>query len=128
MRESQVTQDLDERGLLDAARGPGCYALKLRVPEDLRRRWRRHFDAEPDNLDRLAAAPRALYVGAASDVYGRLCEHVAADVRRASVLRVCPPQRVVAVEPTSDPFEAEYSFARGFADATTTVWYDGEIL
>lgn len=118
-----MTQDLDERGLLDAARGPGCYALSLNVPEDLRRRWRRHFDAVPANLGWLADAPRAVYVGAASDVYGRLCEHVAADVRRASVLRLCPPQRVVAVEPTSNPVRGGVLVCPGVRG-----WRDGGVL
>lgn len=128
VNETELTQDLDDRGLLDAARSPGVYALQLDVPRKLRERWREQYDVTPPNLSRLQGAGTALYVGASSNVYRRICEHVNADKRRAAVLRVCPPDGVHDVEPTDEPFLREYGFALEHSDEKTAVWTDGTVL
>lgn len=128
MEEATLTERLDERGLLTAARGPGCYCLTLNVPENFAREWDAEFDVRPAGLvDRVESAHALLYVGAASNVYRRLCEHVNAEKRRASLLRVAPPADVVDVTACENPFEREYGYALGFAESAT-VWCDGELI
>lgn len=123
-----MTEDLDARGLLDTARGPGVYGLEVEVPDDLRSAWHEHNDETPPNLGRMATAECALYVGASGHVYDRLCDHAAADKRRANALKVFPPTRVAFVEPFDAPLDREYGVALAKADARTAVLCDGEIL
>lgn len=128
-----VHEALDVNGWLDDAHGPGTYALRLRVPtsvEEAHRAWRSHFDALPgdDAVTRMAQADRVAYVGASKDVYGRLMDHAEAEVRRAAALRVFPPEEVVGVWPSQDPFRDEFGTARTLRDDGWTVWTDGELV
>ena len=133
MNEAAMTESLDERGLLADARNPGVYALELSVPPALdavRRDWDREHDHRPpdDALARLASADRVAYVGASIDVYGRLCDHAAADVRTATICEAFPPERVIDVWPHCDPFAAERNRALRLAREGWGVWCDGEVL
>jgi len=132
-RESDVTQALDDRGRLGDARGPGVYALRLRVPDDaerVHRDWLAEYDALPgdDALDRLAAAEQVAYVGASTNIYRRLCDH-AAGRRRPSLLAVFKPTSVERVWPRRDPFDGpEYNRALRLARDDWVVWCNGELL
>lgn len=116
LTESAMTESLDARGLLAAARGPGVYALRCAVPDDaaaVREALGEVSDADPPEgyAERLAAAERVAYVGASGDVYDRLCDHAAGDVRKATFLRAFPPERVVDVWPHDDPWPCEHKRA-----------------
>jgi len=92
MNETELTETLDRRGQLDVSRGPGVYALEVAIPdngEQIARYWHRYHDHAPQKafFARLAAAESCLYVGASGNVYGRLCDHVAGEVRKASFPR-----------------------------------------
>jgi hypothetical protein len=133
MNEAELHFHLDDAGLLNDAHGPGCYALRVAVPDDadaVRERWRAHHAAEPpaDALDRLAAADRVAYVGAARSVYDRLTEHVNGDVRKTALLEAFDPAAVVDVWPTTTPFDREYGRALSLAREGWVVWCNGEIL
>jgi hypothetical protein len=133
MNETDLHQRLDHRGLLNDAHGPGCYALRVAVPDDaavVRERWAACHDAEPpdDALARLAAADRVAYVGAASDVYARLTEHVNGDVRKTALLEAFDPAAVVDVWPTTTPFDREFGRALSLAREGWVVWVNGELL
>lgn len=129
MNETELTERLDARGILNDALGPGCYALELRVPEDLHGEWFDRYDASPEGfIDAVEASEKFVYAGAAQNIYERLCEHVNGEKRRASVLRVCPPVEVVDVEPHDSPFEWESRYARGLAGPKTVVYSDGELF
>jgi hypothetical protein len=128
-----VHEALDYDGLLTAARGPGCYALRLAVPDDAdaaHRAWLATFDVTPrdDAVTRLAAAPRVAYVGAAGDVYDRLMDHAAGEVRTPAVCRAFPPAAVVGVYPSETPFEDEWGTARDLREDGWTCWVDGEVV
>jgi len=69
-------------------RGPGVYAFALDRPDDLTAAWKAAYDVQPDWFDRLCYAPRAVYVGGASDVLARLEDH-RDGVREVALLRVC---------------------------------------
>jgi len=131
MRETELTEALDERGLLDDARGPGCYAIECAVPDlyaDVEEAWSNGHDAHPpDNtLERLAAARRVAYVGASTNVYERLCEHIAS-VREASFVGTYPPTRVIEVWPDETPFESEHNRTIELVRDDWTCWKDGEL-
>lgn len=133
MDETDLTERLDHRGLLTDAHGPGCYALRVAVPDDaaaVRERWGAVHDATPpdDALARLAAADRVAYVGAASDVYARLTEHVRGDVRKTALLDAFDPATVVDVWPTTTPFDREYGRALALAREGYCVWCNGDLL
>jgi len=125
-----------ELGQLDVSRGPGVYALEVAIPdngEQIARYWHRYHDHAPQKafFARLAAAESCLYVGASGNVYGRLCDHVAGEVRKASFLEAFPPTGLHSVWEQSDAdaaFSAEYNVARELATADTRVWTDGELL
>lgn len=128
-----VHETLDREGLLDDAHGPGCYAIQMRVPdspEAASRRWLEHYDALPGDeaLERLAAAPRTCYVGASSDVYGRLMDHAEAEVRKASVFRAFPPEGLVYVWTDENPFDAEWGRALALREEGWTCWVNGEVV
>lgn len=131
--ETEVTEDLDRRGLLDAARRPGLYTLQLQTPSrDARAvedRWHAHFDAMPRSLaGRLAACDRLLYAGShGKNVYTRLCQH-ARGHQTASIMAVWPPERVVDVTPRESPGDREWMYAQKQAGDKTRVWTDGECL
>ena len=133
LRESDVTQALDDRGLHDDARGPGVYALRLAVPGDVERvrdEWDGAYDARPgnDGLERIAHSSDVAYVGASTNVYERLCEH-ATGSRQPSVLGVFDPTEIVDIWPHPDPFEtAEWHRALRLARDGWVTWVDGEVL
>jgi hypothetical protein len=132
MRETDLTEQLDERDLLDDARGPGVYAIECAVPDqyaDVEEAWSNGHDAHPpDNtLERLAAARRVAYVGASTHVYDRLCEHIG-HTREASFVSTYPPRRVVTVWPHEDPFEAEHNRTIDLVRDDWTVWKDGGLF
>jgi hypothetical protein len=132
MTEAALTERLDERGLLQRARGPGVYALRVAVPDDMatvRARWDDHLDARPgdDALTRLHAADRVAYVGASTHVYERLCDHVAGDARTTAFLSVFGFERVVDIWPAAHPFPVETSKAIRLAREGWTVWCDGDV-
>ena len=132
MNEARLTESLDERGLLTAAQGPGVYALGVPVPSMpsvAREQWDAVHDARPpdDALARLAEAPRVAYVGASSQVYDRLCDHVAGDVRTTAFLAAFDPAAVINVWPHDAPFDAEVTRALRLAREDWVVWCDGEV-
>lgn len=130
-KEVALTESLDERGLLDAARGPGVYAVAVAVPDALeavRDAWDAHHDARPDGLDRLAAADRVAYVGASTQVYARLAEHVTGARRGTAFLAAYPPERVVDVWPDDEPFDAEFNRAAALSREGWLCWRDGELM
>ncbi|AGM11193.1 hypothetical protein M197_gp28 [Haloarcula hispanica tailed virus 2] len=128
-----VHEALDVGGWLEDARGPGCYALRLRVPdsaEDAHRTWLQHFEATPgdDALTRMAQADRVAYVGASKRVYDRLMDHAEGEKRKAAVLRAFPAVEVVRVWPMDTPFEREWGAARDLAGDGWTVWVNGDLV
>lgn len=134
LSETELTEDLDTRGLLDKSRQPGCYALQVKTPDDadeIRQQWRDHWDADPENAEpeRLAQSSNVAYVGAAhSSIYSRLCDHVAGDVRKAGFLALFPPERVASIYPSADPDTAEYNVARELTRYGWTTYHDGVLL
>ena len=136
MDESTMTERLDERDLLGQTRGPGCYALEVRTPdaEDAAQvAWYSEFDHAPpeDALERIADASRVAYVGASGNIYSRLCDHVAGDVRKAAFLTVFRPTRVIDVWPEDTPddaFDAEFNRAMRLVRDGFAVWQDGKLL
>jgi hypothetical protein len=128
-----VHEALDCAGWLEAAHGPGVYALRADVPdsaEAAHRRWRSAFDAVPGAgvLTEIATAERVAYAGASRDVYGRLMDHANGTARQAAFLSVFPPREIVTAEPREHPFEAETRVARGLREDGWTVWADGEVV
>lgn len=133
MNETELTETLDSRGLLEDARDPGVYALELTVPNrvsDVREAWDNQHDIRPedDGLQRLADADRVAYVGASKNVHSRLCEHVNQRRRRASFLETFPVRDLVDVWPHMDPFTAERNRALQLARDDWRVWTDGVLL
>lgn len=135
MNETELTETLDRRGQLADARGPGCYALEVTLPdhgEQIARYWHRHHDRSPEGLfSRLADADAVLYVGAASNVYERLCDHVNGDVRKAAFLEAFPPSGLHSLWPKDSAevaFREEQAVGRALANVTRRVWTDGELL
>lgn len=136
MNEADLTETLDRRGQLDAARGPGCYALEVEQPATVQQAinwWRNVRDVNPPNdaLARIATAESILYVGAASNVYERLCDHVAADVRRAAFLSAFPVKSLHSLWPKDSAevaFREETAVARALAGPERRVWTDGVLL
>ena len=134
MTPTQAHGRLDELGVLDESHGPGCYALRASVPnnvESVQRTWLDAIDAPlPDEYaDQLAAAETCLYVGRSGDVYDRLMDHARADVRRASFVRAFGMADVHGVWPGDENTGvAERNRARSLSDADTVVWTDGELF
>lgn len=134
LTQSDMTERLDHRDLLDTSRRPGVYALGLAVPSMptvAREQWDAVHDARPDDdaLDRLAAAQSPLYVGAATEVYTRLCDH-ADGVRVPAVCEAFPPTAVRGVWSHSSPFDGpELNRALALArDDDHVVWVNGEVF
>jgi len=133
MNETSMTERLDERGLLADAHGPGCYAFQIETPDSAdaaATRWHHtHEHAPPEGtFDRLADAPDVAYVGASGDVYGRLCDHAAGDVRQTAFLAAFEPTRVIDVWPTEGPFEHEFNRAMRLVQSDWVCWVDGRLL
>ena len=132
MNETELTETLDTRDLLEAARDPGVYAIEVAVPDRLdgvREAWDNQHDSRPDDdgLQRLADAEKVAYVGASKNVYTRLCEHVNQRKRRASFLETFPVRDVVEIWPHLDPFTAEHNRALRLSRDDWKVWKDGEL-
>jgi hypothetical protein len=131
---THATEQLDHRGLLAASHGPGCYALRLSVPDSTdaaRSAWDAHHDARPPEpaLERLAAADGVAYVGAAGHVYDRIMDHAEGVKRQAAVCKVFPPTEVLEVWPHEDPFTHEWDRARRLSrERDYRVWCDGVVL
>lgn len=136
MNETDLNQTLEDRGQLDDARGPGCYALEVAIPdhgEQIARYWHRYHDHAPseDFYTRLADANTVLYVGAAKDVYARLCDHVAGDVRKAAFLEAFPAESLHSLWPKDSAevaFANEFNVANALARVDRRVWTDGRLL
>ena len=134
MTPTQAHERLDELGVLDGSYGPGCYALRVAVPnnvESVQRTWLDAIDAPlPDEYaEQLAAAETCLYVGRSGDVYDRLMDHARGDVRRASFIRAFGVTDIHGVYPEDENNGvAERNRARSLSSATTCVWSDGELF
>ena len=125
---------LDELGVLDGSHGPGIYALRVAVPnnvESVHRTWLDAIDAPlPDEYaEQLAAAETCLYVGRSGNVYDRLMDHARGDVRRASFVRAFGMADIYRVYlEDENTGVAERNRARSLSDADTVVWTDGELF
>ena len=134
MTPVEAHQRLDELGVLDASHGPGCYALRVSVPnnvESVQRTWLDAIDAPlPDEYaEQLAECESALYVGRSGNVYDRIMDHVRAQVRRASFVEAFGVDDIHGVYADDENSNtAEYNRAVALADATTCVWSDGELF
>ena len=135
LTQSTVNQTLDDRGLLDAAHGKGCYALRVNTPNDVEsvaRSFLSVSDVTPlDGFMERLTADRVAYVGASIDVYSRLMDHADGQVRKATLLQAFDAVDVIDVWPTErgkDPFEQEYNRASELSRQGWVVWTDGELL
>lgn len=127
-------EQLDARGLLDKAHGPGTYALRVETPdsrEAVAREWRRDADVLPpdETLERLSGETVA-YVGASKNVYERVMDHARGEVRQAALLRVFDVTGLVGVWPSDrdDPYSEEYNRAVYLSNHGWTVWCDGAVV
>lgn len=128
-----VHETLDRRGLLEQSHGPGCYALRVHVPDGKAHvgdAFRDVVDVAPPDkyLDKLADADRVCYVGASGDVYSRLMDHAESDVRQSVFLRAFEITDLVNVWASPAPFESEFNRARTLSDKGWTCWTDGEVV
>ena len=134
MTPTQANGRLDELGVLDESHGPGCYALRVSVPNGVEAVQRTWLDAIGAPLpeayaEQLADADTALYVGRSGDVYDRIMDHADGQVRRASFIRAFGMTDVHGVWPGDENTGvAERDRARGLSDADTVVWTDGELF
>lgn len=125
-------ETLDRQGLLDTSHNSGTYALEVTTPSDtegVARAFREVSEAVPPDevLDRLTASDVA-YVGASGDVYGRLMDHAAGEVRKALFLRAFDVTGVVGVWPERDPFQHEYNRAVSLSNQGWTCYTDGQVI
>lgn len=134
MNETDLNDELNRLDAWDQAHDAGVYALAVDVPDSLpatRERWLSVHDLPPGDeiLPRLSRAATVAYVGASGDMYERLCDHVAGDVRQSALLEAFDPQSIIGVWPTEDPVEAdEYNTARRLGNRMGTIaWRDGEV-
>lgn len=134
LTESELTERLDERGLLTESHRPGVYALKLADPGDSIRaiidRWTDHFDADiPGNYaTRLSAADRLLYVGShGRSIYDRLTQHVRGH-KSSTIMDIYPPVDVVNFWHEDHPRDHEWGHAVDLARDGTVVWCDGSLI
>ena len=130
--EAELTEHLDEAGLLNDARGAGTYAIAVTVPDSetaIREAWHDHHDAmlTDDAVEQLADADRVAYVGASNNVYARLSDHVTGVRHSTAFLTVFPPERVVDVWPAEHPFPLEVSTAMQLANDGWVAYCDGEV-
>jgi len=132
LHETDLNERLDEMDIFEASHDSGVYALEVDAPSEptvAKERWDQHHDKRPpeDTLTRVAAAEDVYYVGAASNVYRRLTEHISGDVRRATFLEAFPPIALERIWLTgTDPTKAEFNTAVKLAQRDGTVaWSDG---
>jgi len=129
-----VHETLDRQGLLEQSHGPGCYALRVHVPDnayDVKREFKHACDVTPSSktIGRLVNADDVAYVGASGDVYARLMDHAEAEVRQSVFLRAFEIAGLVDVWPSPAPFENEFNRARTLSDnGWDAVWSDGEVV
>ena len=132
MTPTAITETLDTRGLLDDARGPGTYALRVETPDTVKSVARAFLEVgdacPPDGALERLTNDRVAYVGASTDVYTRLMDHAEGKVRQATFLEAFNPVGVVGVWPESDPFDAEYNRAVELSRQGWTVWCDGRTM
>lgn len=131
---TQAHAQLDENGWLDAAAGPGCYALRLADPPDDPRavfeQWTAHHDAAPQWIvDGLADAGDLAYVGASgASVYDRVMDHCEGEVRQTAVMRCYPPTEVLGVRAVENPMDGpEYNYGKEWVENGFAVWMDGRL-
>lgn len=132
LTETRLTETLDKRGDLEAARASGVYALLLDHPPDdpvtVAEQWADHSDVLPQNgfTERLADAERLVYIGShARSMYDRLCQHANGE-QSSTIMAVWPPVDVWGLYPDRDPETDEYATAVhiGEIDGICT-WQDG---
>lgn len=135
MNRTDLTETLDNRGLLSDARNPGTYAVECDAPDNLEpvaRRWAGISDRPlPDGYAaRIAEADTVAYVGASDNsVYGRLQDHTNGEVRQATFLSAFPPIDVLDVWPADQSaFSDEYNRARSVAGDGVVCWSDGRLF
>ena len=68
---------------------PGVYALRLEKPDAPEWAIAETWDVWPSWGDEFVAADAIAYVGASSNVLGRLEDHRDGEVRKAALLRIC---------------------------------------
>jgi len=100
----------------DTADAPGCYALDIAVPdagfETHARRWMRSgYESTPPYLSRIVDADAIVYVGRAASVRDRIEDHLAGDVRTASLPSVYDVRSILAVRWGTNTDHAEQVFA-----------------
>jgi len=123
--DAHLSERIERHATPTDAHRPGVYAIVLSVPDDVRARWEQTYDVVPDYLERVEAAARTCYVGAATDVYERLRDHVEGDVRQTALTRVCPPHTIHDIWLFDDPdraFEREHGLAMDL-DQERPRWY-----
>lgn len=131
---ARANETLDRMGALSKSKQPGVYALKLDTPNtvlDARNAWEAESDVLPSDgdLEAIADAARVAYVGASSNVYGRIMEHAKGEKRQAAYLQVFAPVGIVDVWPADNPREAsEYNRAVFLAESGWVVVTDGEVI
>lgn len=138
LSETQLTERLDERGMLADAQGPGCYALELRSYDwgasHIQEQFRRNCTDNPVSpatgvCRRIANAQRLAYVGQSHNVYQRLCQHVNGKIKQTAIMQLFPPRRVIDVWPCDNPDEKEFQAAVDLArdNPNAVVWSDGKL-
>lgn len=78
---------------------PGVYCLTLSTPtdRDYADVWLDHYEELHPEIDAMQAASKVLYVGASKDVFARITDHAAGEVRQAAVPSVFKPHDVYDV-------------------------------
>jgi hypothetical protein len=133
MNETELTETLDRRDLLGVSQDSGTYALAVdvpRMPTVAREQWDATHETRPPNdaLTRLSRAGNVVYVGAASNVYARLCDHAEGEVRQAMLLEAFDATGVVGVWPCDNPQAQEYNRAKRLAQDGWLCWSDGVVI
>lgn len=132
LTRTDVIESLDRQGLLEAAAGPGVYALRVETPDSVEavsRAFLDSVDATPrDGVVEQLTSDRVAYVGASQQVRDRVTDHADGEVRQATFLEAFAPVAVIDVWSHSQPFTAEYNHAVELSNAGWTCWMDGEVL
>lgn len=104
---------------IEAAHSPGVYTLEYSTPTTADQStyadiWQTEFDVTPGYLHLIADRSRLLYVGAATDVYERLQEHLDTPNRSSALSAVFPIHSIhdiVFTDSATEAFEREYTVA-----------------
>lgn len=134
MTPTEIREQLEQRGLVEAADRSGVYALRVDVPDTIdavQEAWlRTHPEGLPEELlVPMAEAEDLLYVGGTGrPVRERLAEHAEGEVRQASLLQVFEPVAVVGVWNGGHSPMDERERARVLSFDGTRCWCDGEIF